>query len=80
MHSGAATLAAGSLARIQTRAMAKGDHACANSELWYMPLTKLDHAMGATAVTNYFRGKGLDVSWSSPGRPSAYVGSFQLSE
>jgi hypothetical protein len=80
VHSATATLAAADIVRIETRAMAKGDHYCANTEAWYLPLTKVDHAMGATAVTNYFRGKGLDANWSIPGRPSAYVGTFQLSE
>ncbi len=80
VHSSNATLTAADIVRIETRAMAAGDHYCANTEAFYQPLTKLDHAMGATAVANYFRGKGLDTNWSAPGRPSAYVGTFQLSE
>src|SRR3984893_10159051 len=40
MHSMQATLTAGALANIQTRAMNEGDHICRNEETWYPPLTK----------------------------------------
>jgi hypothetical protein len=80
MHSAKATLTAGSLATIQTRAINDGDHLCSNEITWYGPLTKLDHAMPAFALANSFKGKGLDTTWSNPDKRSAFVGSFQLSE
>jgi hypothetical protein len=80
VHSAKATLTAGSLAKIQTRAINEGDHLCSNEITWYQPLTKLDHAMPAFALANSFRGTGLDTTWSSPEKRSAFVGSFQLSE
>jgi hypothetical protein len=80
VHSAKATLTAGSLANIQTRAINEGDHLCSNEITWYQPLTKLDHAMPAFALANSFRGTGLDTTWSSPEKRSAFVGSFQLSE
>ncbi|MGH9672152.1 MAG: DUF1326 domain-containing protein [Bryobacteraceae bacterium] len=80
VHSMKAVFAAGALARVETRAMQKGDHLCANPEVTYLPLTKLNHAMGATATTHWFRGQGLDMVHNTPGKPSAYVGTFQFSE
>jgi hypothetical protein len=80
LHSRQASLTAGSLAKIQTRAINKGDQICHNEETWYAPLTKLDHAMPAYAVSHDFKGTGLNTTWSDPGKRSAFVGSFQLSE
>ncbi len=80
IHGAKATLAAGDLAEIQTRALGDGDHTCANSVVWYMPLTKLEHAMPAFAVENSYRGQGLGAVWKSPGKPSAFVGAFQVQE
>lgn len=76
MHSMKATLTAGSLAKIQTRAMNENDHICRNEEVWYRPLTKVQHAMPAFAVAHSFSGNGLGEQWSSPDKRSAFVGSF----
>jgi len=80
IHSGKATLTAGSLAKIETRAINEGDHLCSNEITWYPPLTKLDHAMPAYALANSFSGKGLNTTWSNPDKRSAFIGSFQFSE
>ncbi len=76
IHSMKADLTAGDLARISTRALNEGDQICHNEEVWYRPLTKLDHAMPAYAVANQFEGQGLGTTWSSPDKRSAFVGSF----
>jgi len=76
MHSMKATLSAGNLAKIQTRAINENDAICHNEEVWYPPLTKVQHAMPAVAVANTFRGQGLGETWSSPDKRSAFVGSF----
>jgi hypothetical protein len=76
IHSMRANLTAGNLAKISTRALSEGDHICRNEEVWYQPLTKLDHAMPAYALANQFRGQGLDTTWSSPDKRSAFIGSF----
>lgn len=76
IHSMQANLTAGSLAKITTRALSEGDHICRNEEVWYRPLTNLDHAMPAYAVANQFQGTGLGTTWSSPDKRSAFVGSF----
>ena len=76
LHSMKATLTAGTLAKIQTRAMNENDHICRNEEVWYRPLTKVEHAMPAFAVAHTFQGQGLGETWSSPDKRSAFVGSF----
>jgi hypothetical protein len=80
VHSATAVVQAGSLARIETRAITEADDICHNEETFYPPLTRLDHAMPAYTLANRFDGKGLDTTWSSPGKRSAFVGTFQLSE
>ena len=77
LHSAAATLVAGTLAKIQTRALGDGDHICHNEEVWYEPLTQVSHAMPAFALANDYHGQGLNETWSSPYKRSAFVGSFQ---
>ena len=76
LHSMKATLTAGNLAKIQTRAMNENDHICRNEEVWYRPLTKVEHAMPAFAIAHTFQGQGLGETWSSPDKRSAFIGSF----
>ncbi|MDQ6676359.1 MAG: DUF1326 domain-containing protein [Acidobacteriota bacterium] len=80
LHSMAATLKAGDLAKIETRALNEGDQICHNEAVWYSPLTSLNHAMPAYALANDFKGKGLGTTWSSPFKRSAFVGSFSATE
>lgn len=80
LHSAKAKLSAGTLAQIQTRAINSGDHLCSNEVTWYPPLTKLDHSMPAYALAHSYRGTGLNTTWSSPEKRSAFVGSFHLAE
>ena len=80
LHSANATLTAGSLAKIQTRAINATDHLCSNEETWYQPLTKTQHAMPAVALAHTYTGKGLNTTWSSPDKRSAFVGSFELND
>jgi hypothetical protein len=80
VHSMTATLNAGKLANIKTRAIGNGDHFCANEETWYSPLTELNHAMPAYALAHNFKGEGLGTKWDFPGKRSAFVGSFELND
>lgn len=82
IHTAEATLSAGTLARLRTRAIHTGDHICSNEEVFYAPLSKLEHAMPAYALEHSFAGKAKDWTsrWSSPDKRSAFVGTFQLSE
>ena len=76
LHNGHAILHAGRLATIVTRPLNHHDHICGNETDYYPPLTKVEHATSAVALTDEFDGNGLGSQWSTHGRRSAYVGSF----
>lgn len=80
VHGAKAALTAGSLAKIETRAINEGDHLCSNEITWYGPLTKLDHAMPAYALAHTYKGKELNTTWSSPEKRSAFVGEFHYND
>jgi hypothetical protein len=73
---GVARLRAGQFATVQTRPVNDQDHLCGNEVTFYPPLTQLTHSMPAVAMTDSYRGPGLDVDWESHGRRSAFVGTF----
>ena len=78
LHSMKATLVAGNLAKIQTRAINDTDHICHNEEVFYPPLAELNHAMPAVTLAHRFDGEGLGARWSSPEKRSAFVGTFSV--
>lgn len=80
IHSMSASLKAGNLAKIETRPLHEGDQICHNEEVWYHPLTKLDHAMPAYTTANSYAGQGLGTTWSNPDKRSAFVGTFSDNE
>ena len=69
-------LAAGSLARIETRSLHSKDHLCGNEDVYYQPLTELLHAMPAFTLNDEFTGRGLGVTWKLNGKRSSFVGNF----
>jgi hypothetical protein len=77
LRHGVALLRAGQLATVLTRPMNDKDHVCGNEVTFYPPLTSLTHAMPAVALTDAYRGPGLDVDWESHGKRSAFVGTFE---
>jgi hypothetical protein len=79
MHSRQAKMVAGELAKVETRALENTDKICHNEEVWYKPLTQLEHAMAAYTVEQSYQGKGLNTTWSYPGKRSAYIGTFSIS-
>lgn len=78
IHSGVGKLTAGSLATIETRAFNMGDHVCGNEEVWYQPLTKLEHFMPAYAQEDAFSGTGLGETWDKRFERSGFLGTFRL--
>jgi hypothetical protein len=80
LHSVRATLKAGELATIATRPIEEGDHHCSNEEIYYEPLTKVDHYMAGVTVAHDFKGAGLNTTWSSPAKRAAFVASFHLND
>ncbi len=75
-HHGVALLRAGQFVTVQTRPVNDKDHLCGNEVTFYPPLTQLTHSMPAVALTDSYRGPGLDVDWEAHGRRSAFVGTF----
>jgi hypothetical protein len=75
-HEGHAVLRAGHLATIATRPLNHHDHICGNETNFYPPLTKVERATSAVALTDEFQGEGLGAQWSSHGRRSAYIAAF----
>lgn len=80
LHTATARLDVAGLAQIETRALANSDDICHNEETFYPPLNKLDHAMPAYALANSYAGDGLGTKWSSPGKRSAFLGSFHYAD
>jgi len=77
LHDGHAVLRAGHLATIVTRPLNHHDHICGNEIDYYPPLTKVENATSAVALTDEFHGDGLDSQWTAHGRRSAYIASFR---
>ena len=69
-------LEAGSLARLETRAICHDDHLCGNEFVYYPPLTQIGGATPAVSVVDAFSGQGLDTVWTRTGRRNAFVGTF----
>lgn len=68
---------AGKVAKIETRAMAKGDCVCTNEEVFYQPLTKVENASPAYSLTQSYTGKGLDNRWTSHNTRSSFLATFR---
>ena len=80
IHSRNASLTAGTLASIKTRALTAGDQICHNEQTWYPPLTEVDHAMPAYTETNMFHGQGLNTTWNYSQKRGSFVGTFHLDQ
>jgi hypothetical protein len=78
VHTATARLTAGELAAVETRAMGEDDHVCGNEEVWYPPLTNVEHAMPAYTLENSYQGEGLDQKWNNRLKRSGFVGTFRL--
>lgn len=79
-HSATAQLTAGKLAAIQTRPVAATDHVCSHEETWYPPLVNVGHAMPAYTLAHHYKGQGLNTTWSSPEKKSAFVADFSYND
>ena len=75
--SGKGVFKAGKLAKIETRALAKGDCVCSNESVIYPLLNKVDNAHPAYTVNMTFDGKGLDRTWSTVNKRSAFLATFE---
>jgi hypothetical protein len=75
-HQGHAVLRAGRLATIVTRPLNHHDHICGNETNFYPPLTNVQNATSAVALSDEFQGDGLGTQWSAHGRRSVYLANF----
>lgn len=76
---GVASLEAGDLARITTRAIMDTDEICHNEDVYYEPLVShLTHAMPAVASRSSYSGNHLGSTWNESNRRSAFVGTFAV--
>jgi len=80
IHSREATMSAGGLVKLQTRAMTDADQICHNEAVWYQPLTKVEHAMAAYTVANDYNGSALGTVWNYTGNRGSFVGTFQVED
>jgi hypothetical protein len=80
VHSRELCMKAGKEAEIATRPLENGDQICHNEEVWYPPLTKVDHAMAAYTVADGFQGNELGTVWSYPNKRASFVATFHLDE
>jgi hypothetical protein len=75
--SGKGVFKAGKLAKIETRKLAKGDCVCSNESVIYPPLNKVENAHPAYTLNMTFDGKGLDRTWSTVNKRSAFLATFE---
>jgi hypothetical protein len=76
VHTRVASLVAGNLAKVSTRALETTDQVCHNEGVWYEPLVKLEHAMPAYTTGNAYGGNALGETWSYPEKRGSFVGTF----
>jgi hypothetical protein len=74
--SGMASLKAGDILEMKTRALNHHDMHCGNESVYYPPLAATTSAKPAFALANRFSGDGLDETWSCPSKRSAFIGTF----
>lgn len=73
---GRSRMQAGTIAAIETRGVNSRDHVCGNEVTFYQPLTPVQHAVPAVALTDSYQGDRLGETWELHGKRSAFVGTF----
>lgn len=68
---------AGNVAEVRTRAMGKLDCVCTNEMVFYQPLTEVKFASPVYALTQSYRGDGLNARWTLNSTRSAFLGTFK---
>ena len=73
---GYASVKAGEIVDLKTRALNEKDHLCGNEIVYYPPLTEVSNAIPAYTLAHAFRGGDLNSTWSCPLKRSAFVAEF----
>ncbi|MEI8382984.1 MAG: DUF1326 domain-containing protein [Planctomycetota bacterium] len=76
-EAGKGRFTAGNLARIETRALGKGDCVCSNEQVFYDPLSPVKNSQPALASTLSYTGEGFDRTWTTHGQRSAFLATFR---
>ena len=76
-EAGKGTFTAGKLARIETRALGKGDCVCSNEQVFYDPLSPVKNSRPALTSTLSYTGDGFDRTWTMHGQRSAFLATFR---
>ncbi|HET6426399.1 MAG TPA: DUF1326 domain-containing protein [Planctomycetaceae bacterium] len=74
---GKGVFVAGDIAKIETRALAKGDCVCTNEMVYYQPLNKVSDFTPAFSKTLSYTGDGLENQWTTHGQRSAFLATFR---
>ena len=74
--SGCASVKAGDLVQISTRCLGDKDHICGNEQNYYPPLTIVQQPLAAFTEMAAYKGTGLDLTFESTGKRSAFLGTF----
>jgi len=69
-------LEAGKEARLVTRRLVARDRCCTNEEIFYPPLTEVEHSAPAFTIDGGFAGRGLGQTWSNPKTRSSFLATF----
>lgn len=77
LEEGKGKFVAGDLAKIETRALAKGDCVCTNEQVFYDPLSAVKNSKPAFASTLSYTGEGFDRTWTTHGQRSAFLATFR---
>lgn len=78
MHAKQATLTAGDIVKVTTRAIEDSDSLCHLDNIYYQPLVDLDHAMAAHALQQSIRYDAVGINVNEYRRSSVYLGSFAV--
>ena len=73
---GKGVFTAGKFARIETRKLKGGDCVCTNETVFYPPLNKVDNAHPAYTLDLTYQGEGLNSTWKTMNRRSAFLATF----
>ncbi len=74
---GKGVFVAGDVAKIETRALGKGDCVCTNEMVYYQPLNKVSDFSPAYSKTLSYTGDGLANQWTTHGQRSAFLATFR---
>ncbi|MBI1357351.1 MAG: DUF1326 domain-containing protein [Acidobacteria bacterium] len=76
LHAKQATLVAGDLVKVSTRAIEASDSLCHMDNIYYQPMVELEHAMAAHALQQSVKYDSVGVNMNEYRRSSVYLGAF----